>query len=64
MIEIIAKEVRSLPEYMLVQRRRQAFTDWISTSRSQESIEILEWWEGLAPAEPTLEDFYARLQSE
>ena len=63
-IEIIAKEVRSLPEYMLVQRRRQAFTDWISTSRSQESIEILEWWEGLAPAEPTLEDFYARLQSE
>jgi len=47
-----------------VQRRRQAFTDWISTSRAQESIEILEWWEDFAPAEPTLQDFYARLQSE
>ena len=63
-IDIIAKEVRPLPEYMLVQRRRQAFTDWISTSRAQESIEILEWWEDFAPAEPTLQDFYARLQSE
>ena len=63
-IEIIEKEVRALPEHVLAQRRSQAFIDWISTRRTEESIEIMEWWEDLAPSDPTLQDFFARLQEE
>jgi hypothetical protein len=49
---------------VLEQRRRLAFDQWLSERRTEESIEILDWWEALAPSEPTLQDFYARLRAE
>ncbi len=63
-VEILDKEVRALPETVLAQRRRQAFDDWLSERRIEESVEIMDWWEESAPAEPTMQNFYERLQSE
>ena len=63
-VEILEKGVRALPEPVLEQRRQLAFDQWLSERRTEESIEILDWWEALAPAEPTLQDFYARLRAE
>ncbi len=63
-VEILEKGVRALPEPVLEQRRRLAFDQWLSERRTEESIEILDWWEALAPSEPTLQDFYARLRAE
>jgi hypothetical protein len=63
-VEILDKEVRALPETVLAQRRRQAFDDWLSERRIEGSVEIMDWWEEFAPAEPTMQNFYERLQSE
>ncbi|MBU37568.1 MAG: hypothetical protein CL611_03975, partial [Anaerolineaceae bacterium] len=63
-VEVLQNEVRALPENIFEQRRRMAFDDWLAGRRAETDIEILDWWEELAPAEPTLQDFYARLRSE
>ena len=63
-VEILKNEVRPLPENVLAQRGRQSFDGWLAERGARESIEILDWWEALAPAEPTLQDFYVRLKEE
>ncbi len=63
-VEILEQGVRALPESVLEQRRRLAFDQGLSERRAEESIEILDWWEALAPVEPTLQDFYARLRAD
>ncbi len=63
-VEVLQNEVRALPENIFEQRRRMAFDDWLAGRRAETDIEILDWWEELAPAEPTLQDFYARLRCE
>ena len=57
-VEILGKEMRVLPETILAQRRNQALDKWLFERRNDAGIEILNWWEALAPAEPTLQDFY------
>lgn len=61
-VEILGKEMRVLPENILAQRRNQALDKWLYERRNEESIEILNWWEALAPTEPTIQDYYARMQ--
>ena len=61
-VEILGKEMRVLPETILAQRRNQALDKWLFDRRNEAGIEILNWWEALAPNEPTLQDYYARMQ--
>ena len=62
-VEILEKEKRAVPENVLAQRRQQVFDEWLSGRRSEENVEILYWWEALAPVEPTVQEFYARLRT-
>ena len=60
-VKVVERQVRSLPDSVLDQRRLLAFNEWLSAIRSTTSIDILDWWEPYAPIKPTLQSMYDRI---
>ncbi len=60
-VKVVEKQVRSLPDSVVDQRRVLAFNEWLSEMRSTTSIDILDWWKPYAPIKPTLQGTYDRI---
>ena len=60
-VKVVERQVRSLPDSVLDQRRLLAFNEWLSAIRTTTSIDILDWWEPYAPIKPTLQGMYDRI---
>lgn len=60
-VKVVERQVRSLPDSVLDQRRLLAFNEWLSAIRTTTSIDILDWWEPYAPIKPTLQSMYDRI---
>ena len=60
-VKVVEKQVRSLPDSVVDQRRVFAFNEWLSEMRSTTSIDILDWWKPYAPIKPTLQSTYDRI---
>ena len=61
-VEVLGRETRPMSEDIILRRNAQVYNQWMADQVTSSNISTLDWWEPNVPTEPTLEQYFHRLQ--